>query len=55
MSQLFTLDDQNTGVSTSVSVLSMSIQGLFPLRFTGFISLLSKGLLGIFSSTTIQN
>ena len=53
MSQLFTLDDQITGVSTSVSILSMSIQSLFPLRFTGLISLLSKELIGIFYSITV--
>ena len=32
MSQVFASDDQNTGVSASVSVLPMSIQGWFPLR-----------------------
>ena len=32
MSQPFALDERNTGVSASVSVLSMSIQGWFPLR-----------------------
>ena len=54
MSQLFASDDQNTGVLASASVLPMSTQGWFPLRMTGLISLLSKGLLGVFSSTTIQ-
>ena len=44
MSQLFTSDDQNIGVSASVSVLPMSIQGWFPLGLTGLISLQSKGL-----------
>ena len=39
---------------TSVSVLPMNIQGLFPLELTGLISLLSKGLSRIFSNTTIQ-
>ena len=33
MSQLFSSDDQNTGVSVSASVLPMSIQGWFPLRW----------------------
>ena len=51
MSQLFALDDQNTGAS--VSVLPKSIQGWFPLRLTGLISLLSKGLSGVFSNTTV--
>ena len=32
MSQLLSSDDQNTGASTSASVLPMSVQGLFPLR-----------------------
>ena len=43
VSQLFTSDDQNTGVSASTAVLPMSNQGWFPLRLTGLISLLSKG------------
>ena len=53
MSHMFTLDDQNTGASASASVPPMSIQHLFPLRLTDLISLLSKGLPGIFSSTTV--
>ena len=32
----------------------MNIQGWFPLRLTGLISLLSKGLSRVFSSTTVQ-
>ena len=48
-SQLFASDDQNTGTSASASVLLTSIQGWFPLRSTGLISLLSKGLSGVFS------
>ena len=55
MSQLFASGDQNTGVSASASVLPMSIQGWFPLRLTGLISLQSKGLLGVFSSTTVRS
>ena len=54
MSQLFTSDDQNTGVSASASVLPTSIKGWFPLRLPALISLLSKGLLGVLSSTTVQ-
>ena len=54
MSQLFTSDDQNAGVSTSASFLPMNIQDWFPLGLTGLISLLSKGLSGVFSSTTVQ-
>ena len=53
VSRLFTSDEQNTAVSTSASVLPMSIHGWFPLRLTDLISLLSKGLLGVFSSTTV--
>ena len=52
MSQLFASDDQNTGASASV--LPVNIQGLSPLRLTGLISLQSKGLSGVFSSTTVQ-
>ena len=37
----------------SASVLPMNIQGWFPLGQTGLISLLSKGLSRVFSSTTI--
>ena len=46
LSQLFSSDDQNTGASTSASVLPTSIQDWFSLRLTGLISLLSKGLSG---------
>ena len=42
MCQLFTLDDQNTEVSASASVLPVSIQGWFPFRLTGLVSLMSK-------------
>ena len=54
VSQLFTSGDPSIGVSASASVLPVNIQGCFPLRLTGgLISLLSKGLLRIFSSTTV--
>ena len=52
MSQLFVSGDQNTRVSASV--LPASIQGWFRLRLTGLTSLLSKGLSGVFSSTTVR-
>ena len=52
--QMFAPDDQNTGASASASVLPMSIQGWFPLRLTGLISLQSRGLLGVFSSNPVQ-
>ena len=54
VSWLFASDDQNTGATTSASVVPMSIQAWFPLKSIGLISLLSKGLSGIFSSTTVQ-
>ena len=54
MSHLFTSDDQNTGTSASVSVLPVNIQGWSSLRLIGLISLLSKGLSGVFSSSTIR-
>ena len=53
MSQLFTLGDQNTGASASASVFRMYTQDLLPLGLTGFISVLSKGLSGVFSSTMV--
>ena len=43
MSRLFTSDYQNIGASVSASVLPMSVQGGFPLRLTGLISLLARG------------
>ena len=52
MSWLFTSGGQSIGASGSV--LPMSIQGWFPLGFTGWISLQSKGLSRVFSSTTVQ-
>ena len=50
---LFTSGGQDTGASALASVLSMNIQGLFPLGLTGLIFLLSKGLSKVFSSTTV--
>ena len=54
VSRLFASDDQNTGASASASVLPVNIQGWSSLRLTGLISLLSKGLSGVFSSSTVQ-
>ena len=54
MSRLFTSDDQNTRASASAPVLPVNIQGWSPLRLTGLISLLSKGLSGVFSSTIVR-
>ena len=53
VSHLFPSDDHNIAASASASVLSVNIQGLSPLRSTGLISLLCKGLSGVFSSTTV--
>ena len=50
---LFASGGQSIGDSASASVLPMSVQCLFPLGLTGLISLPSKGLSRIFSSTTI--
>ena len=50
----FTSDDPNTGASASASVLSTSIQGWFPLRMTGLVPLMFKGLSEVFSSITVQ-
>ena len=53
MSWLFRSGSQSTGVSTLASVLPMNVQGWFPLRLTGLLSLLSKQLSRVFSSATI--
>ena len=52
MRQLFASGGQNIGVSASV--LPMNIQDWFPLGWTGWISLQSKGPSGVFSNTTVQ-
>ena len=55
MSQLFLSNSQIiTGASASALVIPQSIQGWFLLRLTGLISLLSRGLSRVFSSTTIR-
>ena len=55
MSQLFTSGGQSIGVSASTSVLPMNSQDWYPLGWTGWISLQSKGLSRVFSKTTVQN
>ena len=52
MNQLFTSDGQSIGASPSASVLPVSIQGWFPLEFTGLISLEFKRPSRVFSDTT---
>ena len=54
MSQFLASGGQSIGVSASTSVLPMNIQDWFPLGWTGWISLLSKGLSRVFSNTTVQ-
>ena len=54
MSLLFTSGGQSIGVSASVSVLPMKFQDWFPIGWTGWISLQSKGLSRVFSNTTVQ-
>ena len=54
VSWLFTSGGQSIETSASASVLPMDIQGWFPLGLTGLISLQSKGLSRVFSSTIIQ-
>ena len=54
MSRLLTSGGQSTGASASASVLLMNTQDWSPLGSTGLISLQSKGLSRVFSSTTVQ-
>ena len=54
MSQLFAWGGQSIGVSASTSVLPMNTEDWSPLEWTGWISLQSKGLSRLFSSTTAQ-
>ena len=54
MSEFFTSSGQSIGASASVSVLPMTIQDWFPLGWTGWISLQSKGLSRVFPNTTVQ-
>ena len=49
---LLASDDKSIGASASV--LPMNIQGWLPLGLTGLISLQSKGLSRVFSSTTVH-
>ena len=54
MSQFFTSDGQSIGVSALASVFPKNIQDWFPLGWTGWIALQSKGLSRVFSNTTVQ-
>ena len=53
-SQLLASGSQTIGVSASASVLPMNILDWFPLGWTCWISLQSKGLSRVFSNTTVQ-
>ena len=52
--QFFASGGPSIGASASASVLPMNIQDCFPLGWTGWISLQSKGLSRVFSNTTVQ-
>ena len=54
VSQLFASGSQSIGASASASVLTMNIQGWFPLGLTGWISLQSKGLSRVFTNIVVQ-
>ena len=54
ISQYFASGGQGIGASASASVIAMNIQDWFPLGWTGWISLQSKGLSRVFSNTTVQ-
>ena len=54
MSQFFSWSGQSNGVSALASFLPKKSQGWSPSEWTGWISLQSKGLSGVFSNTTDQ-
>ena len=54
VSQFFTSGGQSIGISASASVIPMNTQDWFPLGFTGWVSLQSKGLSRVFFNTTVQ-
>ena len=54
MSRFFTSGGQNIGASPLASVLPVNIQDWFPLGWTGWISLQSKGLSRVYSNTTVS-
>ena len=55
ISQLFPWGGQSIGVSALASFLPKDAQGRSPSEWTGWISLQSKGLSGVFSSATVQS
>ena len=52
--QFFASGGQSIRVSASASGLLMTIQDWFPLGWTGWLSLLPKGLSRVFSNVTVQ-
>ena len=54
MSQFFASCGQSIRASASASDPPINIQDWFPLGWTGWVPLLSKGLSGVFSNTTVQ-
>ena len=54
MSQFFTWGGQCTGVSALASFFPMHTEDWFPLGWTSWISMQSKGLSRVFSNTTVQ-
>jgi len=55
MSQFFAWGGQSIRVSASASVLPMNIQDWFPLGWTSWLSLQSKGLSRVFSNTKFKS
>ena len=55
ISRLFASGGQSIRALALASVLFVNIRSWFPLGLTGLISLVSKGLSRVFSSTTIWN
>ena len=53
--QLFPWGGQSTGASALALFLPKNTQDWSPLEWTGWISLQSKGLSGVFSNTTVQS
>ena len=54
VNQFFVSGGQSIGVWASTTVLPMNTQDWFPLVWTGWISLQSKGLSRVFSNITVQ-
>ena len=52
--QFFASGGQSIGVSASTLVLPVNIQDWSPLKWTGWISLQSKGLSRVFFTSTVQ-